>query len=191
MRRPCLACTSIALPILLVACAEAPQPTGPALNDVGATPLFSVGQGQILMLDTCDPATFPPGACNPVHARSGMSFETFLQLLTQHQRVDSWRFSPEMIHVTRPVTFRVPNLGGVVHTITEVEEFGGGFRQNLNELSGNPDPAPECVHPDNPNQPNPAVKLIAPGDHDEVTIAPGEAKKYQCCLHPWMRAVSK
>ena len=37
------------------------------------------------------------------------------------------------------------NRGGEEHTFTEVEHFGGGFAPLLDNLSGNPDPAPECL----------------------------------------------
>jgi hypothetical protein len=77
-------------------------------------------------------------------------------------------------------TLVVVNQGGEVHTFTEVEDFGGGSVLALNELSGNPVPAPECLN-------------LAPGDFvapaasrtDEVE-APGTVH-YQCCIHPWMR----
>ena len=52
----------------------------------------------------------------------------------------------------------------------------------LNDLSGTPMPAPECL-------------LLAPGDfippggsHSDTPSGAG-TENYQCCIHPWMRAV--
>jgi hypothetical protein len=42
-------------------------------------------------------------------------------------------------------TLLAANRGGEVHTFTEVEKFGGGIVPDLNALSGNPTPAPECL----------------------------------------------
>jgi hypothetical protein len=74
------------------------------------------------------------------------------------------------------------NQGGEVHTFTEVEEFGGGIVPDLNALAGTPVPAPERL-------------ALATGDFvppggtftDEVEEAGTEL--YECCIHPWMRAV--
>ena len=73
------------------------------------------------------------------------------------------------------------NVGGEVHTFTEVEEFGGGMVPSLNELSGLTDVAPECE----------AVAqsdFIPPGQSSEAdeTEEVGD-EHYQCCIHPWMR----
>ena len=72
------------------------------------------------------------------------------------------------------------NRGGEEHTFTEVEEFGGGVVDILNQLSGNTEVAPECL-------------ALAPSDRipaggtftDEVEETGTEL--YQCCIHPWMR----
>jgi hypothetical protein len=52
----------------------------------------------------------------------------------------------------------------------------------LNQLSGNTEPAPECLA-------LAPTAFIAPGGtgHDEVE-EPG-TELYQCCIHPWMRTV--
>jgi hypothetical protein len=177
---------------LLVGCSELPPPTAPEAASLA--PSFSVGGPQILMLDACDPVSFNavlgPGTCTRGNAQGGIPFSTFVSLLEKNGEVNAWRFAPDVIRVTRTVTFNVPNRGGIPHSFTEVAEFGGGFIPFLNFLSGNPVPAPECVDPGNPFAPNPNITLVAPGDHDHVTIEPGQAKKYMCCIHPWMRAVS-
>lgn len=193
MRRPVGVVTAPLLTALL-ACGETPDPTALAASHVhAASPApassSSVPGRQILMLDACDPESFNEAfgeeICTPAnpHRRGGISFSTFIDLLEKHQRVEAWRFSPDVIRVTREVTMSVPNLGGIPHSFTEVEEFGGGFVELLNMLSGNPVPAPECLDFE-------TMRLIPPGEADEVTFTPGEHKKYMCCIHPWMRAVS-
>ncbi len=75
----------------------------------------------------------------------------------------------------------VVNQGGEVHTFTEVDDFGGGIVPELNALSGTPVVAPECLALG-------AGDFIAPGGQTSHTFERGEADKYQCCIHPWMRA---
>lgn len=199
MWRPTLIPIAGSLAVLLISCSEAPDPTAPpSVPQATALAASHAAQHrQILMLDACDAATFNavlgPGTCSPANPnrQGGMKFETFVSLLEQHQRVDAWRFAPDVIHVTRPTVFLLPNLGGIPHSLTEVEEFGGGFIPFLNFLSGNPIPAPECVHPSNPLAPHPDVDLIPGGQTGEITIQPGSEKKYMCCIHPWMRAISR
>jgi hypothetical protein len=94
--------------------------------------------------------------------------------------VPSWRFSPDTIHVSREWALAIVNRGGEVHTFTEVAEFGGGIIPDLNALAGTPVPAPEC---------SPASLVFIPaGGQTSHTFEPGGADKYQCCIHPWMRA---
>jgi hypothetical protein len=135
------------------------------------------------MLDQCDPDSFNaaigPGTC--VNRNGGITFDLFISLLQQHARVPSWRFSPDTIHVPRELTLAIVNRGGEAHSFTEVDEFGGGVVPNLNALAGTPVPAPECLSAD----------FVPAGGQTSHTFEPGEADKYQCCIHPWMRAVTK
>jgi plastocyanin len=73
---------------------------------------------------------------------------------------------------------KVTNRGGRVHTFTEVAEFGGGRVPPLNQGLV---PAPECATATN----------VPPGTSQEVTgLGPGN-HRFQCCIHPWMRALVK
>ncbi len=187
---------AVALALFSLGCSEAPIPTSTMDAAVGPpdAPLHqTMGSArQVLMLDACDPESFNEAfgfeVCTPTSPRAGIHFDTFISLLEKHQKVDVWRFSPGEIRVPRQTTLHLPNKGGIPHSFTEVEEFGGGFVPLLNQLSGNLELAPECVHPENPQAPHPDVRLIAPGDYDEVTVTPGDGTKYMCCIHPWMRA---
>jgi hypothetical protein len=199
-----LAVVLIPLVVVAAACSDAagPEPATDALDAqeaafgraAAAGAALTTGR-RILMLDACDPPSFNEAfgfeVCNPIHARAGIPFSTFISQLELKQRVDAWRFTPEIITVTRTTSMEVINMGGIPHSFTEVEEFGGGFVPILNLLSGNLTPAPECVHPMVPTAPHPDVVLLGPGEHETHTFHPGTEKKYICCIHPWMRAVTR
>jgi hypothetical protein len=143
---------------------------------------MAAGLRTIDINDQCDPASFNaavgPGTCVTTHA--GVQFDNFISELTQTQKVGAWNFSPRQVGLLTDQAFLAENKGGEVHTFTEVDEFGGGIIPNLNTLSGNLVPAPECL-------------ALGPGDF----IPPGGMSTseeespgvhhYQCCIHPWMR----
>lgn len=114
----------------------------------------------------------------------GITFDTFVQQLEAQRTVPSWIFTPQVIHVSHPMTLPVVNRGGEVHTFTEVEESGGGIVPVLNLLTGNPTPAPECLSLG-------GADFIPAGGETMHHFEAGEAEKYQCCIHPWMRSVSR
>lgn len=89
----------------------------------------------------------------------------------------SWRNEPSYLSVRDGQTVRVRNEGGRVHTFTEVEDYGGGFVPPLN---GTLTQAPEC---------DPAtVTFVRYGESERLSgLEPG-LHKFQCCIHPWMRA---
>ena len=89
----------------------------------------------------------------------------------------SWRNEPSYLSVDSGKTVHVTNSGGRTHTFTEVANFGGGF---VGVLNVGLTQALEC----NPE----TVTQLLPGATDEVNgLAPG-LHKFQCCIHPWMRA---
>jgi hypothetical protein len=61
------------------------------------------------------------------------------------------------------------------------QEFGGGIVPELNELTGLTTIAPEC------NQLVPS-DFLAPGASSSEEEEEAGVEKYQCCIHPWMRA---
>ena len=175
-----LACTA-----LLAACSDSgpgnlPEPTAPSAAR-GGTPGANDGVRRIEMLDACDPLSFNAAIGAGTCTRSGgLSFDTFIAQLGAKGEVGAWRFAPGNVEARVGQTLLAINRGGEVHTFTEVEEFGGGIVDVLNELTGETTVAPECaaLAPSD---------FIPPGgtDTDEVE-APG-TEKYQCCIHPWMR----
>jgi plastocyanin len=139
-------------------------------------------QQTIRMFDACDPETFNavlgPGTCV---RNGGVSFENFIELLRRHQSVGAWHFTPPQATIDVGDTLVAINQGGEAHTFTEVENFGGGIVPSLNELSGLTTVAPECAQ----LQPS---DFIPPGGSTSETEQEEGVEKYQCCLHPWMRA---
>jgi plastocyanin len=136
------------------------------------------------MMDACDPTTFDAatGDPNACLRNGGMSFQEFIAQLQKHQRVGAWHFAPPRVNVQEGSTLTAINRGGEVHTFTEVEEFGGGIVPMLNQLSGNPTPAPEC-------QALGPGDFVAPGGRFTVTESEAGVELYQCCIHPWMRTI--
>src|SRR5206468_3537377 len=104
------------------------------------------------------------------------------QLAAQHS-VTGWQFVPSQLSIRIGEAITAVNEGGEVHSFTLVRAFGGGRVPAINTAAGNLVPAPECVN-------LPASELIPPA-HTFVTAYPvvSGTNLYQCCIHPWMRAV--
>jgi plastocyanin len=148
----------------------------------------------VALVDTCDPATFNaaigPGTCVATPHKHDTTFAEFIGLLFSPLAANvighpAWNFTPGYISISPGQTVRVTNAGGEGHTFTEVAAFGGGFVPPLNGVGGPAGivplvPAGAClespvvVAPSNTVQ----IKALSPGVH-----------KFQCCIHPWMRAV--
>lgn len=146
------------------------------------------GDKKIRLLDDCEPVSFNAvlgdGACI---GNGHTTFDEFIAELAATQDAHKWRNQPvnTLLNVGRPVL--IENVGGEVHTLTPVAEFGGGFIPDLNGISGNPVPAPECLN-------FPALVFIPAGGTAEGPVAgssdlPVGSHKFQCCIHPWMRTV--
>ncbi len=168
-----------------------------------ATAQVASNDPRIALVDNCDPPTFNaviPGVCTPTPHRFDTTFAEFIALLFSPLTVTTvghpaWNFTPGYISVRAGQTVRAINAGGEGHTFTEVANFGGGFVPLLNGAVSPPAPAgtvplalaPACALV--PGVPAPGVVVVAPGNTVNVTrLAPG-LHKFQCCIHPWMRAV--
>jgi plastocyanin len=137
----------------------------------------------IFATDVCDPASFNaavgPGTC--VRPGGGVPFALFLDQLSRLHRVPAWQFAPGVVSATTTDPIQVRNIGGEVHTFTEVAKFGGGVVPLLNQLGGTPVMAPECGA--SPNEDN---HILNPGDDFTFTEDGVGTHLYQCCIHPWM-----
>ena len=111
----------------------------------------------------------------------GVQFDKFLELLGLHHSIGGWHFGPPNVTMRVGEDLVANNKGGETHTFTEVEEFGGGIVPELNELTGLTSIAPEC-------QRLAAGDFLAPGASSRETETEAGVEKYQCCIHPWMRA---
>ena len=174
----------VSLSLVLMACSDAPSPTAPSASPGDAAAFAAVAGGSerlITMMDACDPTTFNavlgPNGCT---RNGGITFDNFIALLTQNQSVGAWHFAPSTMNVSVGQTLVAMNRGGEEHTFTEVEHFGGGFIQLLNNLSGNPVPAPECLQLT-------LADRIPPGGVARDDVDEEGTEHYQCCIHPWMR----
>jgi hypothetical protein len=144
----------------------------------------------IRIWDGCDPDTFNqaigPGTCLPgKHARE--TFQLFIEELTLDHIAGAWRFGSTKYSFSDGRGTVLNNRGGETHTFTRVAKFGGGFVPLLNQLSGNPDPAPECLLP--PSDTSifvPGGKTV-PGPSAGSSALPEGTSRFQCCIHPWMR----
>lgn len=163
------------------------------LNFVGATAVaiagaraagLAAGIRTVDLHDQCDPATFNaavgPGTC--VGNAGGVPFDTFVSDITKTQQAGAWHMAPGTVQMRDGDALQARNTGGEAHTFTEVEAFGGGFVPFLNQLSGNPVPAPEC----DPNT-NPEIQFVNPGQKTDPDFEEPGVHHYQCCIHPWMR----
>ena len=165
------------LACLVAACGESNDLTEPALVRQTA----GGAERRVQLMDACDPATFNaalgPGTCI---RNGGVTFDNFLTLLGRHQEIGSWHNAPGVMNVQVGQTLVAVNQGGEVHTFTQVEEFGGGIIPDLNALSGNPVPAPECLALT-------GADFVLPGGTFADQVEEAGTEHYECCIHPWMR----
>ena len=163
------------------------------------------GGHKVKMMDDCDPETFNATIGAEVCSGDGeTTFDDFIAQLAATRKAADWEFDPSMLRVRagRPVILE--NRGGELHTFTLVKEFGGGFVELLNPLSGTPTPAAECVAHDEhgnvlrddagqlvPAPPGPVNVFVAADSEDAYDTAKLTKGTYlfQCCLHPWMRVI--
>jgi plastocyanin len=193
-------CTAALLALTLAAACAKDSPSGEQLvaPDASADAAASGGASSsgggsddgpsggrfIAIRDDCDPrdpAWAPTGGC--ALRRGNVTFAEFARELDSplalavigHQ---AWRNDPPYLVVEPGKTIRVRNEGGRVHTFTKVANFGGGKVPNpaLNEGLVT---APECpTSVDIPPGGSIRISGLAPGDH-----------RFECCIHPWMRAL--
>src|SRR5204863_8628482 len=91
-----------------------------------------------------------------------------------------WRMDPAYDEIDADDTLMVRNRGGRAHTFTEVQNFGGGKIPSP-ALNKGLATAPECL----------VSTDIAPAGKAEVTGLTEGNHHFQCCIHPWMRAIIK
>lgn len=178
--------------VLFVGCEKnSSQPTGPSavrnaqsavLSEPAQLGAQGASQHVVTMFDACDPETFNAALGAGTCTRSGgVRFDTFLDQLGKHHSIGAWHFAPPEVTMQVGQMLVATNRGGETHTFTEVDEFGGGIVPLLNQLTGLTEVAPECSQ----LQPR---DFLAPGASSREEEEEAGVEKYQCCIHPWMRA---
>jgi hypothetical protein len=149
----------------------------------------SSGGRSIAMRDDCDPNDPGWDALGGCALRRGdVTVAEFREELTSPHALavighQAWRNDPPYLKIEEGQTVRVRNRGGRDHTFTKVEEFGGGFIPDP-ELNFGLVQAPEC-------DPPPATVVVPPGGSIRVSGLSEGNSRFQCCIHPWMRALIK
>ena len=146
------------------------------------------GDKKIRMYDDCDPATFNARFGDGTCVGGGhTTLDEFLGEIEATQSAHKWRNQPNQVQLNAGHSLVIENQGGETHTFTPVAAFGGGFFTELNGISGNPVPAPECLNIG-------ALLFIPSGGVEEGPVAgsselPAGTHRFQCCIHPWMRTI--
>jgi plastocyanin len=203
MKRVRAGCTALLALGFAVACAK-DAPTGGeqiAASDVSVDAASSNGSSSdrdsdgpggsrfIAIRDDCDPtdpAWTPTGGC--MLRRGNVRFAEFADELDSpfstavvgHQ---AWWNDPPYLVIRAGRTVRVRNEGGRTHTFTKVAEFGGGKVPPPGGTGLNKGlvTAPEC----------PESVDIRAGESARVSGLGAGNHRFQCCIHPWMRAIIK
>jgi plastocyanin len=153
---------------------------------------------QIEVKDDCDPATFNAVGLGNICAGNGKTtFQKFAKEVSTQGRAAKWRFVPDNVHIELGSSFRATNEGGEVHSFTEVEHFGPSVIPQVNDLLNmhGAQPNAECSAAfaalnANPAGNNPQLtSFMLPGQSFSDTPDAAGTELYQCCIHPWMRAV--
>jgi plastocyanin len=143
------------------------------------------GIRRVSVEDRCDPETFNAalgeGACVEIRGDT-VTFDEFLAALLKGGH-SAWRFKSKSTEARVGDTVRAANVGGELHTFTEVAAFGGGFVPELNEPLGLTT-VPECDLDGGTF--DPATFVAAGASLDVSGLAQG-THHFQCCIHPWMR----
>jgi plastocyanin len=148
---------------------------------------------RVRILDDCDPATFNavigPGTCT---GDGETTFADFFAQLKRDGAAEDWEFKPGDFHVNVGDDINAVNKGGEFHTFTRVAEFGGGCVPELNEPLGLT-PVAECndlVDINGQMVPKAFVETgVGVGGNLHVHVLDPGTHKYECLIHPWMRAV--
>lgn len=153
------------------------------------------GSGErVEIVDDCEAMSFNdavgPGTCV---GDGETTFPDFLDQLAEEGAADDWEFHPSDFRVDAGERVALVNTGGEAHTFTEVEKFGGGCLGFLNEVLGGLQPVPECAgflldHPTGPPPKAFVDSVVVAGDTVHIHLWDPGTHKFECLIHPWMRA---
>lgn len=171
-----------------------PRPSSALLALAVAGAVFAVGSktrpvvadedARIAIRDDCDPndpTWAPTGGCSLEEGdvtRAEFNGELASPLSSAVVGHQAWRMDPSYLKGETEEAITVRNKGGRTHTFTEVANFGGG---RVPPLNAGLLPAPECA----------AATNLAPGQSTRLRGLKAGNHRFQCCIHPWMRAIVK
>ena len=161
---------------------------------VAAVMLVADDTPRVNIQDDCQPKTFnlaPPAGAGPGVCRLGFdgetSFAQFIQQVIKNHKAEEWKFDDPPETVSAGTTLSLRNEGGETHSFTRTANFGAGIVPPLNALLPPMMPAEGCF------QPTTGATFVPSGTKNQIgptfTAADkGKTIKFQCCIHPWMRA---
>lgn len=152
--------------------------------------IASAGHGHhavatVLMEDNCEPHSFNAAVGPHTCIGNGhTTFEAFIGQLIATGDAPAWRFDPSVLSLPTGSQIKAVNIGGEDHTFTEVANYGGGCIDVLNNLLGLTS-VPECA-----GFPGGAfgATLVPPGGTLTTGSLPPGIHRFECLIHPWMRA---
>jgi hypothetical protein len=171
--------TRVALALLVAGMA-----TGSLVAPWRTKPVIADDDKRITIRDDCDPTdpnwnatggcTLQKGDVNEAEFRVELASPLSASVIG-HQ---AWRNDPPYLKIGTDEDVNLTNRGGRTHTFTEVANFGGGRVPPLNQGLVM---APECATATN----------IPPGTGAKLSGLSAGNHRFQCCIHPWMRAIVK
>jgi hypothetical protein len=143
----------------------------------------STPQNRVLELrDECDPASFNaefgPGFCT--RAQGSVSLDEFREELADGGS-GAWWIRQRAITLDEGDTLQAKNVGGIVHTFTEVSKFGKGCIPEWNTAIS------ETV--DNCDFGTFLATIVPQGTINSKQALSVGVHKFECLVHPWMRTV--
>ena len=137
-------------------------------------------QARVLELrDACDKTSWEaefPGLCTK--ATGSVSLSEFREELADGGD-GAWWIRQRAIGLDQGDTIVSKNVGGIIHTFTEVDQFGKGCVAEWNQA------VKETV--DNCDFGKFIGTLVQPGESSAPEKPSVGVHKFQCLIHPWMR----
>jgi plastocyanin len=134
--------------------------------------------------DACDQVSWEgefPGLCTKV--AGSVSLPEFRAALADGGS-GAWWIRQRDITLDAGDSIAATNVGGIVHTFTEVAAFGQGCITEWNQA------VKETVNNCDFSQFDPVNgSLVLQGTTGEAKVLPVGVHRFQCLVHPWMRTV--
>ncbi len=132
--------------------------------------------------DDCDPASFNaefgPGFCS--NAQGSVTLDEFREELADGGD-GAWWIRQRAISVDKGDTIQAQNVGGIVHTFTEVSAFGKGCIPEWNTAVS------ESV--ENCDFVRFGQTVVPQGTSNAPQALSVGVHRFECLVHPWMRTI--